>query len=104
MRDLIIRSDGTYIEDFSGELVPVKVHYTRLDAPPSFDADHAAALGREAIAAHLEHLASGHDDEYTWLILRGRIAEADAQEAESDRLRDLARQIRNGEHHAKESK
>lgn len=100
MSELIIRDNGTYIEDPSGELIPVKVHYTRLDAPPSLDADHAVALEREAVAAHLERLADGHDRELTWLAARGRTAEADAQEAESERLRDLAQQIRNGAHHA----
>lgn len=100
MSELIIRSNGTYIEDHSGELVPVKVHYTRLDAPPSIDADHAAALEREAVAAWFEGMADGHDSEYAWLMLRGRFAEADAQEAESERLRDLAQRIRNGDHHA----
>lgn len=72
------------------------------DSPNSeaLDADHVEALEREAVAAWLEDMADGHDGEYTWLMLRGRIAEADAQEAESDRLRDLAQQIRDGQHHA----
>ena len=58
MRDLIIRHDGTFIEDFSGELIPVKVHYTRLDAPPSIHADHAVAIERNRCLAIIDqHLA-----------------------------------------------
>lgn len=76
-RELIIRDNGTYIEDCNGELIPVKVHYTRLDAPPSIDADHDRKIAEASwdegyIAGFTDGIAGGQwsDDDNPYRAAR----------------------------------
>lgn len=98
MSELIFRSDGAYIEDFSGELVPVKVHYTRLDAPPSIDTDHAVALEREAIAAWHERRARAAQEHAQGLPPQSNRHQLLAEDFAVHKA--AAQAIRNGQHHA----